>query len=174
MIIAKELIDASVKSKQATKVAEDKAMLDAITANVPEVQKRTEDIKELVDTFYYVRKQDEHWGKLLWNAICHEDEVFHLNFCNAILPESGESLGVRVRYDLKNIYVTNIYVTTKRVLIVNYDGRGVKDYCELKDLESFIKPEEYEKVLNTLILLIEAIPAYKDRIAKVLNDIIRG
>ena len=174
MIIPKELIDASVKSKQAAKVAKDKAMLDAIKAKVPEVQKRTEDIRELVDTFYYVRKQDEHWGGLLWHAICHEGDVFHLDFCNAILPESGESLGVRVHYIFSKTHATNIYVTTKRVLIVNYDGRGGKDYCELKDLESFIKPEEYEKVLNTLTLLIEAIPAYKDKIAKVLNDIFRG
>ena len=165
MIIAKELIDASIKSKNDAQKAREDALWSAIESKMEAVAKLPGYIKDVMDTYRYVKSEDKKLGGLLWNVICHEDKELGLGFCNAITDTPGERCGVRPYYTMKCYY--NLYVLEGKVLWG--DLKNLKPLGEMKDN---LSPEEYEGMLSAMTLLIETVPAYAERIGEKLKGML--
>ena len=169
MIIAKELIDASINSKNAAQAAYEKALLEAILSCVGRVEALTSIILDIMDTYRYLNKQDDGMGTSLWSIMCHDDKDFDLDFCNAILDKPGGKCGVRPYYARKNCF-GNIYVTQIGVFF----GPDHNTLYPLSELKDRLQPKDYQSMLNAMNLLIEAVPAYKERLITKLNGLLAG
>lgn len=165
MIIAKELIDASINSKRAEQEAQEKAMREAIESKIGDVLGLTEYIKDIMDTYRYVSKQDKGLGELLWALMCREAEELGLDFCNAIMADPAGRCGVRPHYNRTDCY-GRIYVTSIGVFCGENGG-----LIPLDKIMKSIKPESC--VLRALSLLIEAVPAYKERVSEKFSEILK-
>ena len=174
MIIPKEMIDASVNSKISAQDAKNKAMLDAIKSKIADVKQLTLYMDSLMKTFWYVKKKDAAWGGQMWGAMCKEDELFGLDLCNAIRPSTGENCGVCVHYSRRSTHFINVYVTTKNVLFNRGDLYNEDEFVDISRVDSYLQEKDYERMLNSLSLFLESIPAYTDRMATVLKNIING
>lgn len=174
MIIPKEMIDASVNSKISAQDAKNKAMLDAIKSKIADVKRLTSYIDSLMNTLWYVREKDAAWGGQMCGAMCKEDELFGLDLCNAIRPSTGEDCGVCVHYSRRSTHFVNIYVTTKSVVFNRGDLYNEDEFIDISCVDRYLQEKDYERMLNSLSLLLEAIPAYTDRMATVLKNIING
>lgn len=168
MIISKELIDASINSKNAAQAAHEKAMREAIESMVDKVNNLAPIIGDIMDTFHYLKTQDKAMSSQLWSIICSEDEPLGLDFCNAILDQPGGKCGVRPRYSRKGCF-GNIYVTEIGV----YCGPSYKELYPLSELKR-LEPKDYESMLNAMCLLVEAVPAYRDIVEQKLKTILEG
>lgn len=166
MIIEKALIDASVNAKNAAEEARIQALWKSIEGMIGRVKELPSIIGDIMDTFFYIREQDEGMGSQLWSLICHEDKDFDLDFCNAIMDVKGGRSGVRPYYTRKGCF-SRIYVTAIGVFF----GVGLYPIDELKDR---LEPKDYESMLNAMCLLVEAVPAYKERIASKLSQVLQG
>lgn len=169
MIIGKELIDASVKAKNAAEEARIKALWESIEGMIGRVENLSSIIGDIMDTFYYVRDLDKDMGAQMWSLLCHEDKDFDLDFCNAIMDVSGGRCGVRPYYSRMGCF-GNIYVTKIGV----YSGPSHNTLYSLDELEDWLQPKDYESMLNAMCFLVEAVPAYKERIVSKLNQILQG
>ena len=169
MIIAKELIDASVNAKNAAEEAKIKSLWESIEGMINRVKDLSSVIGDIMDTFYYVREQDEGIGTQMWHMLCREDTEFDLDFCNAIMDVNGGRCGVRPHYTRKDCY-GNIYVT--RIGI--YFGPDHATLYPIDELKDKLQPKSYESMLKAMCLLIEAVPAYKKRIVSKLSQILQG
>lgn len=167
MIIAKELIDASINAKNAAKEAKNKALLEAILGKVKEMKKLPAVIKDIMETFRYVRNADDKLGSLMWSVICKECVPLNLDFCNAIKETAGDRCGVRPHYSAKG-YFPNLYVTSKGV----YFGLEWNDLYPIDELKDRLSTESYESMFKAMCLMIEALPAYRDKVASKLNELL--
>lgn len=167
MIIKKELIDASINAKNAAKEAKDKALAEAVLGRVKEMKKLPLIIKDIMDTFFYVKKSDENLGHLMWRTMCSEPCGFGLDFCNAIREEAGDRCGVRPHYMRRNCF-SNLYVTSNGV----YFGENYDELYPIDELKDRLRAESYEPMLEAMCLMIEAVPAYRDKVASVLNGLL--
>lgn len=168
MIIPKEKIDASIQNKRLQEEAKTSALLDAIMKKSKEVAKLPAIIREIMDTYCYINAQDKALGLEAWRAICNEDDQHRLDFCNAILNRPGGKCGVRPNYSNGKEYYTGIYVTSIGV----FYGDECRSLYPIEDLPQHIDPRSYSHVLNSMCLLLTAIPAYKDSLANRFNSIL--
>ena len=168
MIIAKELIDASINAKNAAKEAKDNALIEAILGKVDEMKKLPSIIKDIMETYRYVNKSGEKLGKLMWGVICGEDSPLNLDFCNAIMERDGDRCGVRPHYAAKG-YFRDLYVTSNGV----YFGKEWNDLYPIDELKDRLQTESYEPMFKAMCLMIEAVPAYRDKVASKLNELLQ-
>jgi hypothetical protein len=167
MIIKKELIDASINAKNAAKEAKDKAIAESVLGLVEKMKELPPIIKDIMDTFFYVKKSDDSLGSLMWRAMCSEDEGFGLDFCNAIREEAGDRCGVRPHWSRKECF-SDLYVTSSGV----YFGERYDELYPIDELKDRLRAESYEPMLKAMCLMIEAVPAYRDKVASVLNGLL--
>ena len=170
MIIAKELIDASIDSKNLAQQNYEKKMLDAVKSKIPEVEKLSSDIADIIETYRYVRSKDEKIGNKMWSLICKEGDDLKIDFCNAITDSPATKLGVRPHYSAGKQYYGDLYVTCGGVLFG--DLKDLKQLTEA-NVKDWLRPQSYATMFNSMELLIEAIPAYKERIANKLNELLK-
>ena len=169
MIIAKELIDASVNAKNAAEEARIKSLWESIEGMIDRVKGLSSVIGDIMDTFYYVQKMDDGIGTQMWSLMCREDKEFDLDFCNAIMDVKEGRCGVRPYYTRKGCF-GNIYVTKIGV----YFGPDHNTLYPIGELKDRLQPKDYESMLNAMCLLVESVPAYKERIAIKLSQILQG
>ncbi len=169
MIIAKEIIDASINVKKEAEEAKTKAMWKSIEVMTDRVERLSSDIKDIMDTYFYLRDKDEKIANKFWNLICHEDKELNLDFCNAILDIKGGRCGVRPSFTAKGCF-SNIYVTKIGVFF----GPSCNNLYPLESLKHKLEPKDYESMLNAMCLLVESVPAYKERLTNKLSKILQG
>ena len=169
MILSKEMIDASINSKNAAQAAHEKAMWEAIESMVDKVNGLAPIIGDIMDTFHYLKALDKAMSDQLWSVICSEDEPLGLDFCNAILDQPGGKCGVRPHYSRRGCF-RNIYVTKIGVCF----GLSYDDLHPLSEMKDILQPKDYDYMLNAMCLLVEAVPAYRDIVEQKLKTILEG
>lgn len=167
MIIAKELIDASINAKNAAKSAHDNAMMESIKNKLQELDTLPGIIKEIMDTFRYIRGIDKEVSDSLWSAMCKEEEQFGLDFFNALDVFGTRYCGVKPHYTVLGVR-THIFVT--EVGIFFGDCSNLHKIDELMD---YTEPEMYESTLKSLCLLVDSVPKFRDYLACKLNMLLK-
>lgn len=167
MIIAKELIDASINAKNAAKEAHDNAMLEAIKKKLPELKPLPGIIKDIMDTYRYVRRMDEEASKLMWTEMCRGGEQFGLDFFNALTVAGTNYCGVNPHYTVKGVN-SHIFVTEIGIFCGEYDNLHT-----IGELTEHTKPEGYECTYKSLCLLVDSVPKYRDYLENKLNEILK-
>lgn len=172
MIIGKEIIDAQVSAKKAAKEARDKELLKAILANVDKLYALRKDVKDIMETFFYLQKTDADSSKKMWHAMCRTiPEPLGITLCNGLTRGSWETkFAFRPDISRKDCY-NEVYVATANVY---FSPVGKWDEIQpICDIEAMLPPERYESVLNSMILLINAIPEYKEQLTKMIPEFIK-
>lgn len=167
MIIAKEFIDASIDAKNAANEAFNNAMLEAIKNQLPELKQLPDIIKEIMDTYRYVKKRDEKASTSMWTAMCCESEKFDLDFFNALRITGTTYCGVRPHFAKRGVR-SNLCVTEIGIFFSGDSGLYTID--ELMDCT---KPDQYESTSRAISLLVDSVPKYRDRLANQLREILK-
>lgn len=172
MIIGKEIIDVQVSAKKAAMEARDNELLKAILANVKKLKALRRDVRDIMETFFYIQKVDADAAKKMWHAMCRTiPEPLGITLCNGLTREGWETkYAFRPDISRKDCY-NEVYVATANVY---FSPVGKWDKLQpICDIEAMLPTERYEATLNSMILLINAIPAYKEQLTKMIPEFIK-
>lgn len=167
MIIAKEFIDASIDAKNAAKEAFNNAILEAIKNKMPELKQLPDIIKEIMDTYRYVKKRDEKASTSMWTAMCCESEKFDLDFFNALRITGITYCGVRPHFAKRGVR-SNLCVTEIGIFFSGDSG-----LYTINELMDCTKPDQYESTSRAIFLLVDSVPKYRDCLADQLREILK-
>ena len=165
MVLNKTIIDVALAARDASENAQKEAFLKSIEERMDDLKKMPECIHDVMDTYRYVAAHaDDNLAKAVWHVICAEAEPW-LDFCNAI--RTDDRCGVRPsnRCSYSNIYITERSVLTREG---EFTMEAVKQYLTDRD------PSKYEHVLQSVMLLIDAVPKYRDAVASRVESIFQS
>lgn len=172
MIIGKEIIDAQVNAKNAAKEARNEELLKAILANVDKLHALRNDVRDIMETFFYIQAVDSDAAKKMWHAMCRTiPEPLGITLCNGLTEGNWETrYAFRPDISRKDCY-KEVYVAASDVY---FSPVGKWDVLQpICDIKSMLPPERYEATLNSIILLIHVIPAYKERLTEMIPEFIK-
>lgn len=172
MIIGKELIDAQINAKKAAKEAYDKELLKAILANVDKLKALRQDVRDIMETYFYVIKVDKAAADAMWKAMCRTiPDLLGIDLVNALTDGSWETkYAFRPGLD-KSGCNREVYVSSSEVYF-SPTGNW-KELQPICDIKTMLDPKSYESTLNSIILLIDAIPKYKDKLTKMMPEFLK-
>lgn len=169
MVLNKTIIDVALAARDASENAQKEAFLKSIEERMDDLKKLPECIHDVMDTYRYVRRNgDESLAKAVWREMCTEDGRFGLSFCNAIRTSGDifDRCGVRPDHrSYGNICITEASVLTR-------EGEFTMD--EVRSYLSDKPASHYESLLKSVMLLIDAVPKYRDAVASRVESIFQS
>lgn len=166
MILNKNIIDTALQTREVSERAQKDAYLKEIQGKMDELRGLTKHIADIMETYFYIRRQDEGVSKLVWGVMCDCAGNCGLDFCNAIRED--DKCGVRIWYGNKCTKYTDLYVTAKNVVTLKF-GDFTMDY--VRQYLSDKNVSDYEAVYKAIIFMIDAVPKYLEAVAEQIDKI---
>lgn len=166
MILNKNIIDTALEAREVSEQAQRDAYLKAIEEKMGELGGLTKHIVDIMETYFYVRRQDEGVSKLVWGVMCDCAKNCGLDFCNAIRDD--DKYGVRINYANNCTKYTDLYITAKNVVTLK-SGDFTMDYVRRHLAGKYVS--DYEAVYKAIIFMIDAVPKYLGAVAEQIDKI---